>query len=272
MALSISSLLFRLALWAASRLTAPHKQALFYDLQKQIRGDRGRPLLAADPRIRAGLFAGLILQPDFFDREQTQLGHLLGTAEASVQHLLAQALDGCSRFVEIGCAVGYYTVGVAHRFGLPTVGYDINPEAIKAARELARRNGLEDVAQHHRVAPNLDYATVIGEGDLVLVDIDGGEIDLFAHLPPLPLTTFIVECHPIAGKSPRLVAAHLAAMCENTHYSSVVSETHGEGVAEVEMLGEVDRNTVVFAGRAQRKCFPCWLLLTPRGAQSPAEH
>jgi len=255
----------RLVQSMASRLALPYKQALFFDLQKQIRVDFGRSLLASNPRVRAGLFAGLVLQPDFLDHDQTHLGHLLGTAEASVQRLLIQAMHRCSRFVEIGCAVGYYTVGVARRFDIPTAGYDIDAKAIQAAHALARLNGLEGTCQHRQVAPDFDYSTALGEGDLVLVDIEGGEIELFKHLPPLSQTMFIVECHQIAAESPRLVAARIAAMRESSHDSSLYYEAHGEGMAEVEMLGELDRNTAVFTGRAQRKCFPCWLLLVPRG-------
>ncbi len=265
MGLSFSSFGLRLAQSVASRLALPYKQALFFDLQKQIWVDFGRSLLASNPSVRAGLFAGLVLQPDFFEHDQTHLGHLLGTAEASVQRLLAQALRRCSRFVEIGCAVGYYTVGVARSFNVPTVGYDIDAKAIEAARTLARLNGLEGICQHRQVTPDFDYSTALGEGDLILVDIEGGEIDLFTRLPPLSQTTFIVECHPIAAESPRLVADRIAAMRERTHDSSLYFEGHGDGMAEVEMFGELDRNTVVFAGRTQRKCFPCWLLLVPHG-------
>jgi hypothetical protein len=190
---------------------------------------------------------------------------VLGTFEPCVQDLLSKR--SFQRFVAIGCGCGFYSVGMAHRFRRPSVGYDIDGEQVRLAESLAKLNGLDALCEHICVDANFDYRDVLRDQDLVLIDIDGGEIDLFEgwSREGLPAASLLVECHRIGSQSAHDVAKFIASRCRETHSALLLDESRPSSLAEVERANCIGRNEAIFLAREQRKHFQWWLFLQPKG-------
>src|SRR3990167_7614490 len=71
---------------------------------------------------------------------------LLGTYESELHpHIEAFARQGFETVIDVGCAEGYYAVGLARLMPDATIyAYDIKPEARAACEALAETNGVAD--------------------------------------------------------------------------------------------------------------------------------
>ena len=255
------------ALFLASRLSVQRKASLFFALQKQLRLNSSLRLFREAPTVRCGLFSGMLIPQESIMHQNFSLAHVLGTFEPCVQHTLAKAT--CQRFVAIGCGCGFYSVGMAYRFHIPAIGYDIDTKQLALANSLSDLNGLSHLCKHVEVAPTFDFGEVIRQGDLVLIDIDGGEIDLFERLlkSKLPSASFLVECHRIGSRNAREVAELIASRCAHSHSAFFLDESEPPNLTDVEQANCVQRNEAIFFAREQRKNFQWWLFLQPRSLE-----
>lgn len=83
--------------------------------------------------------------------------------------------------LNIGCAEGYYAVGMARRMPATQVrAFDLNPKAQETCRALAEKNHVVDRIQIGALFKPEDFATstYTGQKVLVLSDIEGAEKDL----------------------------------------------------------------------------------------------
>ena len=149
-----------------------------------------------DGQIASGPFQGL--QYPKQAHASTLAPKLLGTYEKEIQADLLTLAAASRTFLDIGCAEGYYTTGLAARAGLQqVVGVDSNQEALQAAAAAARANGVD---HRCRFFPDLQQALAwLSQIDLLLIDVDGAELavldSLFRHSPAGALTgtTLVIE-------------------------------------------------------------------------------
>jgi hypothetical protein len=128
------------------------------------------------------------------------LPKLVGSYERELHGTLEKILTTTfETVVDVGCAEGYYAVGLAmHLPGSPKVyAYDINPEAQAACRELAAKNSVAaQVIIEGRCSPEELQKTLRGSS-LVVCDCEGYELDLLdpASAPALAGAWILVELH-----------------------------------------------------------------------------
>ncbi len=145
-------------------------------------------------QVLHGPLAGLRLDP-----AHSELPKFLGTYEHVLHGWLAGALARDYQTVlNIGCAEGYYAVGLARLLPRARVlAFDIDPRQQAICRANAERNGLGGrVAVSGRFEGAM-FADHAGERCLVLCDIEGGEIDLLRPdlWPALAHMDLLVELH-----------------------------------------------------------------------------
>ncbi len=147
--------------------------------------------------IGAGPFAGM----DYGVRaaEGSRAARLLGGYEASLAPIIEVIVARAYPLViDVGCAEGYYAVGLARRMQASTImARDDNPQAQDLCRALARLNGVADrVAVGGRMAHG-DFALCLAQPTVVICDIEGFEADLLdpALAPGLIQADILVECH-----------------------------------------------------------------------------
>jgi hypothetical protein len=150
-------------------------------------------------RIWSGPFQGM----DYLGTasEGALLPRLLGSYEHELHpHLLAFAGEGLDCVIDVGCAEGYYAVGLARLMpGVTVYAHDIDENALTACRALAARNGVGDrVIVGGEFKPQ-DFQAYAGRRALVMLDAEGAELEVLQPdlAPALAGFSLIVETHDV---------------------------------------------------------------------------
>ncbi|WP_448188397.1 hypothetical protein [Azospirillum sp. sgz301742] len=191
--------------WPAA-LDAYRRLALFHpDFARnawaaQVSVLREMLLDAYGPRVLSGPFEGMM-----FDGTVTEgcfVPRMLGCYEAELHpHLDALAARGHDVVINVGCAEGYYAVGLARRWPHVAVhARDIDPAALDACRRLAEANGVADRVIVGGRFTGEDFAAFAGQRVLVVCDVEGFEQELLdpARFPALTGFDVLTELHPFA--------------------------------------------------------------------------
>jgi SAM-dependent methyltransferase len=180
--------------------------------------------IAPDLTVRHGAFSGL----KFSSPESASgalIPKLLGSYERELQPLLEQlrARD-YSEIVDIGCAEGYYAVGLARMFPKARVfAYDTNPEAVRLCRLMAQVNGIEQrlVTGAHCDAAAL-RALPLTRRALVVSDCEGYEKHLFTPETVRRLASHdvLIEVHDMVDIN---ISNRLREVFRDTHRLQVIA-------------------------------------------------
>lgn len=188
---------------------------------------------------------------------------ILGSYEQEL-HPYIGALRRYRRFVNIGCGEGYYAVGA--RLLAPAVevhAFDIDPQARRLCAAQAALNGVADGLH---IGERCDAATLgrlAGPGTLVMIDIEGGEVELLSSFPVgrAAGSDFLVETHttPELG----LTLAAVVDAFSDSHDVTVVDQQPRDwsAVPELLPLGHLDRFLAQWEGRGPEP----WVFAKARG-------
>jgi Methyltransferase domain len=147
--------------------------------------------------IRSGPFAGMNYIPEA--KGSVLIPKLLGTYETELGPWITNELAAKpKRVIDIGCAEGYYAVGLARCLpGAEIFAFDINSSAQSLCRSLAERNGVAGRVHVAGRCSAEDLQRLAGPGTVVICDIEGAEGSLLdpAVTPALRETTLLVELH-----------------------------------------------------------------------------
>jgi SAM-dependent methyltransferase len=211
--------------------------------------------------VQGGPFQGMV----FRDRsaEGCHLPKLLGCYEAELHPFILSVPDaGYETILNIGCAEGYYAVGLK-RLAPATrvIGRDTDPNGLALVTQIAAANGVE-VETGGFFVPG-DFSGFAGQRVLVWCDIEGAEADLLdpSLAPALRGMDLVVETHP-DGRG----GATLPLMLERFSPSHDTVVLHG-GVRHVDLAAliptgdELDR---LLAGWEWRQSPTPWLIARAR--------
>ena len=124
---------------------------------------------------------------------------LVGSYEAEIQPLIREAIsDDFRTVVDIGCAEGYYAVGLI--VAMPQancVAFDLDPEARALCARMAALNGVADRISIHGKCESQALNALNLEKALIICDCEGTEFDLLnpALVPFLRACHILVEVH-----------------------------------------------------------------------------
>lgn len=193
-------------LYRALRMLALHRSVV---VQKRLMAELG-------PIVQAGPFAGMCLAES--SQEGAYLPKLLGCYEADLHGEWERIIaTGRSDILNIGCADGYYAVGLARRMpGVRIHAFDTSAVARASCRHLARRNGVEDRIEIGGTFTGGDFARFADRDMLVICDIEGGEWELLdpTRYPALKDMDLIVEMHGLQAQGGDV---RLTERFRNTH-------------------------------------------------------
>jgi hypothetical protein len=131
--------------------------------------------------------------------EGCHIAKLLGCYEQPLQPFVEAAIGaGYPTILNIGCAEGYYAVGMALRMPHTRVlAHDLNPKAQEVCAELAHKNKVSDRVTVGGLFTPADFAAYAGQKVLLMCDIEGAERELLdpALAPALKGMDIIVESH-----------------------------------------------------------------------------
>ena len=214
-------------------------------------------------KVLNGPFAGM----EYLDKatEGALLPRLIGCYESELHpYLQAIAARGLDQVVDVGCAEGYYAVGLARL--MPEVmvhAFDTDPAARRFCAALAERNGVAERVKVGGAFAGEDFARFTGPRTLVFMDIEGGEAALLDPelWPALKTVQIVVETHP--GPSFALTA-ELTRRFQPSH--TVVRIDQGPKTTPlppfIQALSHIDQLLAVWEWRR----FPTpWLVMQPKG-------
>ena len=178
-------------------------------------------------KVQSGPFRGMrILQASSWG-DGDLCPKILGTYESELHTCLSLwTKTPPDVVVNVGCAEGYYAVGLARLFdGAIVKAFDISP----AARDICRRNAALNRVQERIVLDGLCTPEML-DGALngfarpaVVCDCEGGELELLdpGRAPGLSRCNILVECHDFVNRS---ISETLAARFKDTHVIDVIPE------------------------------------------------
>ena len=144
-----------------------------------------------------GPLAGMDFLPQ--SAEGCHIAKLLGCYEQTLQPFVDQAITNAyPTILNIGCAEGYYAVGMARRMpNTKVLAFDLNPNAQEVCTALAQRNSVANRVKVGALFKPEDFANYANQKVLVLCDIEGAEKDLLDPeiSPALKGMDLIVESH-----------------------------------------------------------------------------
>ena len=147
--------------------------------------------------VMQGPFAGMDFLPQ--SAEGCHIAKLLGCYEQPLQPFIEQAITNAyPTILNIGCAEGYYAVGMAKRMpNTQVLAFDLNPKAQEVCAALAQKNAVSDRVKVGALFKPEDFETHRNQKVLVLCDIEGAENELLnpEAAPALKGMDIIVESH-----------------------------------------------------------------------------
>jgi hypothetical protein len=174
-------------------------------------------------RIASGPFAGMQYMNEAYGSRL--IPKLLGSYEQELHPWLTRIIrKQFDTIVDVGCAEGYYAIGLA--LVMPdtrVIAFDRDPEAQACCRRLAELNGVSDRVEVRGECTVSAMEEFPLGGTLVVCDCEGYEAELLdpAKLPGLRASTLLVELHDcfVAG-----VTQSLKERFVKTHEIEIVAE------------------------------------------------
>jgi hypothetical protein len=225
------------------------------------------PLIKTDV-ILHGPFKGMTYRNDRFCCSAIP-PKLLGSYEREIhpwlEEIVRKRYDGV---IDVGCAEGYYAVGLAWRMkGTPVYAYDISEQARTQCRALADANGLGSQVEIRSYCDPEELGRVVaGRRFLVIADCEGYEKTLFAesNLPQLAQSDILVEVHDFMDIT---ILPYLRELFARTHVIQEVESLDDlrkldrYEYPELEGLSIHDRYRQIAEWRQR---IMVWMYMTPR--------
>lgn len=201
-------------------------------------------------QVVAGPFAGMALI------DQTSWGDgdlavkLLGCYEAELHAALEKAIArNPDLVVNVGCAEGYYALGLARRLPEARIhAFDLDQKALAVCAMAAERNGVAGRVSTHGECTGAILAELAAGARhmLVVMDCEGAERTLLdaATLDRLGHCDLIVELHDFIDRS---IGPTLKALAGDRF--------------EVEVIPEAGRNPAAYPFLKQLNSFDRWLMI-----------
>ena len=216
-------------------------------------------------RVQSGPFRGMIIVPEVSWGDGDTASKLLGEYENELHFFIEEAVSAKPDSVlNIGCAEGYYFVGMGVRLpGVKLHAVDVSPAAIRVASANAVANAVVNTETHCGEINHawLEDKCALPERPFLIVDCEGFELELLdpAKVPSLVKSTMLVECHDCA--IPGITEA-LTKRFKSTHEIKAVPQT-AKDPYKFDFLNELsdcDKWALVHEGRPSTMT---WLCMTP---------
>lgn len=224
------------------RMTALHRSVV---IQQRL-------LHALGPIVQAGPFAGMVLSPS--TKEGCYLPKLLGCYESDLHAEWLRVIErGYPTIVNIGCADGYYAVGLARRMPEARIlAYDLSLEARDSCLKLASLNGVESRIQVRGEFQGSEFAHFPDSGVFVVCDIEGAERELLDPylFPDLKRMDLLVEMHHLASHSTDIL---LNSRFRESHHIKRIDATHATWPLPppLDEMDELDKLLAVWEWRVE---------------------
>lgn len=171
----------------------------------------------SDLTVQNGPFKGM-RYPAFIAHGSSMFPKLLGTYESELHPLINKLLENkYEHIMDIGCAEGYYAVGMA--VNMPRskiIAYDINSQAVAACKKMAGLNAAHNLTFGDFCSPQTLKTFDFGSHSLIICDCEGYELDLFneENISNLKNCDILIELHDLYNEK---ISYHIDCLFSQTH-------------------------------------------------------
>lgn len=203
------------------------------------------------PVIGHGPFSGMIYAVDASEGAYT--ARRLGCYEFSLAPVIDTIIArNYPLIIDIGCAEGYYAVGLARRMPAAQVmARDANPKAQALCATLAQANGVQDRVAIGGLIGGADLDICSRQPTVIICDIEGAEAELLdpATAPGLLFADILVEVHESMQAG---LLALLTARFQTSHTITRIDRKLDDTAlpAWMEELSDLDRLLALWEWRA----------------------
>lgn len=224
----------------------------------------GALVQAHGPNVMSGPFAGMVLLPDAAWGDGDIAPKLLGCYESELHPAVAKVISREPKtIINIGCAEGYYSVGMAR--ALPdarVLAFDTEPNAQAICKRAATANHVADrIAVEGTCGIDTLRRIVAGtDRPVLIVDCEGAELQLMnpAEIPDLRRCDVIIECHDFINAA---ITKTLQQRFEVSHDVENIIEgsRNPNKFLPLQRMQSIDRWLAVNEGRpATMNWLVCW--------------
>lgn len=174
---------------------------------------------------------------------------------------------GFKRVIDVGCAEGYYAAGLCRALPQAEVyAYDLDPESRAQVKRLWELNGRPGKLTVGGLLDHKELQRLARPGDLLICDIEGGEMNLLdpAACTALRTVDVLVEVHETGKKGVGENAASLRERFQSTHDIATFDDkgrAPPESLAGVVALDEAALKKAMSEGRPYEQV---WLWMKAR--------
>lgn len=185
-------------------------------------------------QVYSGPFKGMKILPQYEWGDGDAASKLLGIYEGELHETMEKviAMDP-DVILNIGCAEGYYGVGLGLRTNAEVVLVDLNPLGIQISVDTALANDFHKFnATTESNIPLMQRVLGNAQNPFLLMDIEGTEYDMLvpALVPELAKTTILVESHDCF--KPGLIHI-LADRFKETHTIEVIEQKGNSAYTDI---------------------------------------
>lgn len=213
--------------------------------------------------VQAGPFKGMIILPWWSWGDGDHAVKLLGIYESELYGVAEEQVVAKPDYIlNVGCAEGFWGLGMAMRTGAPALLIDINEPALEIAKENAMVNNLENISySSESTTAKIDDVLSQHMNPFLIMDCEGAEdqlLDLVA-VPNLKHTTILLESHDCFVPG---LTARLKERFANTHTVVEISQgAKNPYIDVIKDLGDHDKMLLCIEGRAMTMS---WLYMVPK--------
>lgn len=217
--------------------------------------------------VRNGLFKGM-KYPDARSAGSSLLPKIIGSYESELAQIFEKILDReYSEIIDIGCAEGYYAIGLAIRFPKALCyAFDTSADARSMCESMARLNGVESRIVLGKLCDPAALCTIPIHGHaLVISDCEGYEKTLFTKevFEHFENHDILIEAHDMFDIE---ITPELISRAADTHKVTLIDSIDDIKKARTYQFPEIqslDSKTKRLILREGRATIMQWLFFEP---------
>ena len=226
--------------------------------------------IVGDPVVKNGFFKGM-KYPSFDSVCSTIFPKIIGSYEAELKDTIQQIIqNNYDVIIDVGCAEGYYAVGLAMQTKATVLAYDTDANARKLCLEMATLNSVQDKIQIKETFTIDDIKKLDpNKRTVIICDCEGYEKQLFnsENCKNLKNCDLLIETHDLFDLS---ISSYLINLFKNTHQNPIIISSIDDNkkvqiyqFPETENLDLITKK-IIFA--EERKAIMEWLYIEKRAA------
>lgn len=219
-------------------------------------------ILAQQKTVKYGPFQGM-LYAQIKSVGSSLMPKLLGSYEEVLHATIYDfSQNRYDRIINIGCAEGYYAVGLARIFNYIHVeAYDINRTATDLTLKNAEINGVKDFLTVKNTHFTFNEKSILsGQRLLVVCDIEGNELNLFdsESINKLTDSDLIIELHDFLNAE---IKPHIIQLFLPTHNIEIIQENNFPNFRKYPFLTKTSLGKAIEITNENRPCLMEWAIL-----------